>query len=101
MDVDDVIEMARNLLELLFDIGPHRRGDFDMMTGKRQLHGSSPFLAYLLHFAISTWTSLPLPCVHSKARVPAPRGTSPPCGAPPRCLRRRAAPRSGCRKAGC
>src|SRR5690349_24135740 len=48
MHVDYVVEMAGNALELLLDIGAHRRGDFDMMTGKRQLHGSSPFLAYLL-----------------------------------------------------
>src|SRR4051812_15997934 len=48
MHVDNVVEMARNALELPLHVGAHRRGDFDMMTGKRQLHGSSPFLAYLL-----------------------------------------------------
>src|SRR6185295_4554741 len=46
--VDDVVEMAGDTLELLFDVAAHRRGDFDMMTGKRQLHDASPFLAYLL-----------------------------------------------------
>ena len=48
MHVDYVVEMAGNALELLLDVRAHRRGDFDMMTGKRQLHDSSPFLAYLL-----------------------------------------------------
>jgi hypothetical protein len=48
MHVDYVIEMTGNTFELLFDVRAHRRGDFDMVTGKRQLHDSSPFLAYLL-----------------------------------------------------
>jgi hypothetical protein len=48
MHVDYVIEMAGNALEFPLDVGAHGRGDFDMMTGKRQLHDSSPFLAYLL-----------------------------------------------------
>ena len=32
MHVDYVVEMARNPFEFLFDVGTHRRGDFDMMT---------------------------------------------------------------------
>src|SRR5689334_4675847 len=48
MHVDDVVEVARDPLQLLLDVAAHRRGDFDMMTGKRQLHDASPFLAYLL-----------------------------------------------------
>jgi hypothetical protein len=51
--VDDVVEMAGDPLELLFDVTAHGRGDFDMVTGKRQLHGASPFLAYLLLFEVA------------------------------------------------
>src|SRR5262245_12897298 len=41
MHVDDVVEMTRNPLEFLLHVRAHRRGNFDMMTGKRQLHGPS------------------------------------------------------------
>src|SRR5262249_18767901 len=108
MHVDYVVEMTRNPFELLFHVRAHRLGDFDMMTGKRQLHDSSPFLALsislcpICYFALSFISKgLPWLCVRSTAPVPAPRGISPPCGARLRCPRRRAVRRCGCRKAGC
>src|SRR5690349_1688547 len=101
MHVDYVVEMAGNAFELLLDVGAHRRGDFDMMTGKRQLHDPSPFLAYLpVSLSICLIAQL-LPCVRLKGRAPEPRDISRPYGARPRCPRRREVRRCGCRTAGC
>src|SRR2546421_12510988 len=40
--VDDLIKVSADALELLLDITPQRRGDFDVVTGDAELHGPSP-----------------------------------------------------------
>src|SRR5688572_3683728 len=101
MHVDHVIEMPGNALELLLHVGAHGRGYFDMVTGKRQLHDASPFLAYLLTLISFEFIwRRPWPCARWKAQGPVLRDTWRPFAAPRRFLRPRAARRCGCRKAG-
>src|SRR6202040_1074165 len=89
--VDDLIKMSADALELLLDITPQRRGDFDVVTGDAELHGPSPVL---------TSVSVPHAGARSRPRCPSLRGTWQPCDAPPECPRPRAVPRCARRSRG-
>src|SRR2546430_12935927 len=77
-------------LELLLDITPQRRGDFDVVTGDAELHGPSPV----------TSVSVPPAGARSRPRCPSLRDTWRPCDAPPECPPPRAVPRCARRSRG-